>query len=87
MNNNLEKIKELISKSDVSVPDQIDLITLFSKAKDEDLQSVLNLFSSDIAWIKKINDNFKAKQIVNITGNSELWKEILEEEEKELEKV
>lgn len=87
MNNNLEKIKELILKSDISDSEKIDLITLFSKAKDEELEPVSDLFSNDLSWVKKISENYKAKQVANITENSDLWKKIINEEEKELKEI
>lgn len=58
---NFTKLKELISKSPIPPIEQFDLIELFSKAKDEELVDVVELFASDTLWIKLINGNFKEK--------------------------
>ncbi len=87
MDNNLKKIKELIEQAEISENDQKGLILLFANAHDEDLQSVFDLFSADPSWISKINNNYKAKKDSLNTANSEAWKRILEEEEKQLEGI
>jgi hypothetical protein len=87
MNTNFEKIKELISKSSLSLSEQIDLVTIFVKTKDEDLEVLADLFSHDPTWISKINDNYQAKNAALATKNPSLWKKIIEEEQSELEKI
>ncbi|MEK7116629.1 MAG: hypothetical protein AAB837_00500 [Patescibacteria group bacterium] len=84
MKTNFEKVKDLIAQSNLSLPDQIDLIDLFLKANDSELESVADLFLSDSSWIEKINVNYKAKQAIFRAGDSKTWKQILETEEKEL---
>jgi hypothetical protein len=85
--NNLQKIKDLILKSSISTLDQTSLIELFSRANDSDLENVADLFSKNPTWIEKISENYKAKQATFATGNSELWKKIIETEEKQLEEI
>ena len=84
METNFQKIKFLIQKSDTSLVDQEDLLLLFAKAKDEDMVSVLKLFTEDPSWIPKINENHKAKQAALIMGDSALWDRIVKEEERQL---
>ena len=87
MQNNFEKIKNLIAESNLELSDQIMLTELFSKTEDNKLEEVVELFSSNPSWIEKINENYKAKHEAMTTGDSELWKKIVEEEEKQLENV
>jgi len=84
METNFQKIKELVLTSDIPPADQEELLLTFSKAKDAELESVLKLFSKDISWIRKISDNLKAKNTAAVTGDSDLWKRILQDEEAQL---
>ncbi len=87
MQTNIEKLKVLIDNSTLDSSDQEDLIELFTKANDSELDSVVDLFSSDSAWIEKVNANYKAKKAIMKVGDFEIWKKIIEEEEKQLEDV
>lgn len=85
MGNNLKKITEIILKTDLDLSDQIDLIYLFSKAEDEQLVPIFELFKEDSDWIKKINANYKAKQISLVLDAPDILRNIIKEEKKELE--
>ena len=85
MTTNFQKIKELILKSELPLADQTELIEMFAKAKDSDLENVLNLFSEDSSWIKRISENYQAKHSALISDNQTAWKNILQTEEKQLE--
>jgi|YelNatPaOPRAMG01_1025707.scaffolds.fasta_scaffold350945_2 hypothetical protein len=87
MGTNFQKIKELIQKSDIPLSEQEDLILLFAKANDQDLAQTVNLFTENPSWIRKINDNYKAKQAALATGNSALWQKIIQEEESQLKEL
>ena len=87
MNNNFQKIKELIQRSDMSFSEQEGLILLFAKANDQDLEPTLKLFTEDSSWIHKINENYKAKQATLATGNTALWQKIVQEEETQLKEL
>ncbi|MFH1838089.1 MAG: hypothetical protein ABH808_01160 [Candidatus Kuenenbacteria bacterium] len=87
MNTNLQKIKELIQKSDLSLFEQEELILLFTKASDQDLEPTLELFAENPSWIRKISDNYKAKQSALATKNSALWQKIIQEEESQLKEL
>lgn len=87
MGENFQKVKNLILKSNLPPLDQEDLITMFSLTTNEELGAVVELFSSDPAWIKKISENAKAKQAVAATGNQEHWQKIVDEEESELSRI
>lgn len=68
----------------MEILEQEELILLFAKASDQDLESTLKLFTENSSWIRKINDNYKAKQNALVTGNSALWQKIVQEEEAQL---
>lgn len=84
---NFTKLKELISKSPIPPAEQFDLIMLFSKAKDEELVDVVELFSSDLMWVNMINGNFKDKLDALKNKDLSAWHKIIEDEKKILEEI
>jgi len=84
MNTNFQKIKELVLRSDISLAEQEELMLAFSSASDADLEPIFKLFSEDQSWIRKISDNYKAKHAAMITGDTKLWKQIVKDEETQL---
>ncbi len=84
---NLEKIRDLVLQSSLSLADQNELIEAFSKATDSDLENVANLFTDDNSWIERMSKNYKAKLSALSSGNSSAWQNILREEESQLGKV
>lgn len=87
MEDNLIKIKEILSDSDLDSQDQDDLIVLFSMARDEDLEPVVKLFSENPTWIKKISENYKSKEEAITAQNQDLWQKIIQEEENQLKEL
>ena len=87
MDTNFQKIKELIQKSAIPLAEQENLLLLFTKANDQDLEPTLKLFTEDSSWIHKINENYKAKQAALTTGNQALWQKIVQEEEVQLKEL
>ncbi|MCD6270600.1 hypothetical protein J7J23_02345 [bacterium] len=87
METNFQKIKELVLSSDISPEDQEELLLAFFKTDDAELEPVLKLFLEDKSWIQKISDNLKAKNTAAITGDRNLWKRILQDEETQLRKL
>lgn len=87
MDASLEKIKELILKSDLSLPEQDDLINLFADSENQDLGPILKLFAEDPLWINKINENYKTKRAAMVAGNAVLWQKIIEEEKSQLNEI
>ena len=84
---NLQKIKKLILNVDIPLDEAEELINSLSKISNSELEDVLNLFSGDPSWIKKINNIYKAKKVTFITKNPKIWQQILREEEKLLKEV
>ena len=87
MDSNFQKIKEIIQKSDVPLSEQEELILLFAKANDKDLEPTIKLLTEDSSWIHKISENYIAKQAAFATGNTALWQKIVQEEENQLKEL
>ena len=87
MDTNFQKIKELIQESTLLPTEREDLLLLFTKANDQDLEPTLKLFIEDSSWIRKINENYKAKRVALATGNQALWQKIIQEEEAQLKEL
>lgn len=84
---NLQEIKKLISRSRLSLSDQISLIELYARANDADLEETLKLFTEDPFWIQKISENYKAKRAALVVGDSALWEKIMKAEEAQLKEL
>jgi len=59
MENNLEKIKEIISASDLSEEEKNEFIAVLSGAKEEELASLAGIFAEDSSWVRKMYENYK----------------------------
>lgn len=85
MDQNFEKIKELVLASELEAADMEELlVALLRVEKDEDLADVLELFAEDPSWIPKISANLKAKTTAALLGDAALWEEIQNEQIAEL---
>jgi hypothetical protein len=84
---NLQKIKELLSDSNLSPQDNADLVALFAKANDEELDSAIKLFTENPDWIYKINENYKSKQSAFAADSPALWQDILQKEQIQLDEL
>jgi hypothetical protein len=80
------ELKKLIFASELSFSEKEDLAWLFDEATEEELQAAYDLFTEDGAWVKKISDNYHSKKIALLADDAEMWKKILEDEEKMLKK-
>lgn len=81
METNFQKIQHLLSLSDLSIQEQDNLLVFLSGTTDERLDPVAALFAEDSSWIRKISENFKAKQSAFAGKNKAAWDEILKGEE------
>ena len=84
MTPNFDAIKEMIEKSELSMTEQQELINFFSKVDDNALEEILMLFAEDAWWIRKIFDNYKAKEIAFKTKDEQKFQEVVKEEESQL---
>ncbi len=85
-NQNFPELKKLIFDSELSFSEKEDMAWLFAEATEEEVQAAIDLFKEDLAWIKKISDNYHTKKIALLADDAEMWKKILEDEEKILKK-
>jgi len=85
-NKSFPELKKLIFDSELSFTEKEDLAWLFAEATEEELRAALDLFTEDKVWIKRISDNYHSKKIALLADDAEMWKNILEDEEKLLKK-
>ncbi len=85
---NIEKIKTMITQDDnLTEREQEELVGLFSQENDTKLASIVGLFSEDQSWIKRVNDNYKAKKEAMEKNDKVAWAKIMQDEEYLLTKV
>ena len=87
MNSNFQIIKDAINTSDIPEDEKVELIAMFARANNEELDETAKLFSQDSSWIQQVNDNYKAKRVAMILGEESLWEKIIKEEESFLSKI
>lgn len=85
MKKNFLKTKEIIKKSDLPLAEQEELLLLFSRIDDRDLEPMVDLFSDDISWVRRIADNYAAKQGALISDNPAAWQNIINIEKTQIE--
>ncbi|TRZ53769.1 hypothetical protein D4R99_00330 [bacterium] len=85
-NKNFPELKKLIFESELSFSEKEDLAWLFAEATEEEVRAAIDLFEEDTAWIRKISDNYHSKKIALLADDAEMWKNILQDEEKMLKK-
>lgn len=87
MSSNLSQLQKLIFSSDLSNEQKEEFLGLFSKAKDEDLKYVVDLFKDDPSYIEKIYGVYRVKSAAFKNKNLKAWREILQKEHQDLEKI
>lgn len=85
-NKTFTDLKKLIFDSELSFSEKEDLAWLFSEASEEEIKAAIDLFEEDAVWIRKISDNYHSKKIALLADDAEMWKSILQDEEKMLKK-
>src|SRR4051794_19102379 len=87
---NLQKIKDVICTSELSLAEQTELADLFTRAKnDEELAGIAKLVTQPTRpghprMIRLMSDNYQAKIAAFATGDSKLWQQILDKEKQML---
>ncbi len=87
METNFQKLKLILTESNLLQEEQNNLLVFLSLATDEELETTVKLFMEDPTLIEKINRNYKEKQEAVKTKDSEKWQKIIEEEEKNLKEI
>ena len=78
----LDKLKELITQSEISPEDQNDLLVFLPILPEETIANLVKVFKEFPEKIKEFNSNFKSKVQAITGGNDEEWNKIIEEEKK-----
>lgn len=78
---NIEKIKEFLKQSSLNQDDQEKFLAILAQESDIELEQIVELFSQDSSWIKKLYDNLMQKQQAFANKDKELWKTIMQDEE------
>lgn len=84
---NIEKIKELLVDSSLTEEEQKDFGALLSQSNDADLEPLVELFSDDPTWMRRLYDNYLSKKQAFALQDKELWEKILQDEEYILTKI
>ncbi len=79
---NFQELKKIIFNTNLSFSEKEDLGWLFADATDEEISAAKELFAEDIGWVQKISDNYHSKKMALLADDVEMWKKILEDEEK-----
>ncbi len=87
METNFQKLKLILTESNLLQEEQNNLLVFLSLATDEELETTVKLFMEDPTLIEKINRNYKEKQKIIKANDSEKWQKIIEEEEKDLKEI
>ena len=80
----LNELHTILHDTRLEHEDRDDLYTILSQTSEEECTRIVELFKKKPDWIYKMMDNLTAKRAALGIGSHDLWKEILEQEEKEL---
>ncbi len=86
MSESLEKLRQLITYSSISLTDQNDLLVFLPILPEESLAELYKLFKKKPKLLKEFDENFKARLKVLIDG-LDSWDKLIEHEEKILEEA
>ena len=76
----LEKLRQLITSSSLSLGDQNDLLVFLPILPEESLNDLYEIFKKKPKLLKEFNKNFKARLKALIDGKDE-WDRMIEREE------
>lgn len=82
MDKRFEKFKKIVLGSDLTDEGKLDMVTLFSRATDEEMDDILKVLSDRPGLLSQLYGNFTAKKKAMIDGDEKVWEEVLHEEEK-----
>jgi len=80
MSEGLEKLRQLITSSSISLTDQNDLLVFLPILPEESLAELYKLFKKKPKLLKEFDENFKARLKVLIDG-LDAWDRLIEQEE------
>jgi len=86
MSESLEKLRQLITSSSISLTDQNDLLVFLPILPEESLAELYKLFRKKPKLLKEFDENFKARLKVLIDGLDK-WDRLIEHDERILEEA
>lgn len=85
--NNYQKIKELLTKSNLLAEQVDELLVLFQRSGDEELMLIVEVLSKDLVWAEKLYQNYAAKKASVESKDNVKMEEIFKDEAEMLEKT
>ena len=82
-----ERIKQFIAESDLLDSEKNLFLKLLSRAGEEELNELAELFESDREWVQKIYRNYEAKRAAIEAGNTDIFEEVVRLEVEALEVI
>lgn len=79
-----KKLLEAIGNSNLNPSQQREMNVMVMTMTEEDTREFYDLVSEDAKWVDKIYENYKAKKDALQSGDAGLWREIVEQEGKDL---
>lgn len=80
----LERLKELVLGSEITLEDKNRILDLFGSADEETVSAIVDLFSQDPTWIYEISENIKQKETALASDDNTLWDKLIEAETERL---
>ena len=80
----LDKIKNIISSSNISAEDQNDLLIFLPILPEPAMEDLCEIFIKDPKMIKEFNEDFKSRLKILIDGRDQ-WDKLIEKESSMLE--
>jgi hypothetical protein len=84
---NYDRIKVQVQASPLAQNEKQLITDMFAEIADEALENIANLFEKSPDWVEKFYENYSMKKKANDTKDTNLWKEIVEQEKKYLAEV
>ena len=83
----LQELSVLLQGSSLSDEARTGFLLLLRNASSGNIQNIVDLLKTDIAWAKELYENYLAKKEAMQSGDSTRWDEIIKNELEQLEKL
>src|SRR5438876_72797 len=84
MGENYGKLKKIIGDSSLDTETRQGLIYFFKRARDSELEPIVELCFEDPDWIYRISENYREKLQAFETEDIEMWNQIINKEAEQL---
>ncbi|GEM_PF-4069731 len=79
-----EKVRQYILQSPLALMDKAEFSDFLSRAKEDELAPLVQLFLKDASWVTKLFHNYQDKKAALTARDPKRWEKILDEEERML---